>query len=157
MRALAVAAGLAAALAAGTGAARATPIPDGGVTAAEVARALQAINLKAEVTTDSEGDPMIKSGVDGGEFRVLFYSCKGQRCGEIAYMSAFDMDKGTTYASMNEWNRRHRFGRAYLDDDMDPYLLMDVDFEHGATSEAIENSARTWTSVLPVFKKHIGW
>lgn len=149
--------GLAVAVMAG-GAAQAGMLPDGGVTAAEMAAALQAKGLAAEITTDSEGDPMIKSGVDGSSFRVLFYNCsKAKRCGEIAYMAAFDLDKGTSFGAMNTWNRKHRFGRAYLDDEMDPYLLMDVDFEHGATSEAVENSVRTWASILPVFKQHIDW
>jgi hypothetical protein len=38
---------------------------------------------------------------------------------------------------------------------MDPFVEMDIDFEHGATSEAIANYVDTWAAVLPAFKTFI--
>lgn len=136
---------------------QAAPLPTGGVTAGEVAKALLDKGYKAEVTTDSAGDPMIRSSADGSNFRILFYSCKnsGPRCVSITFSAGFDLDKGLSYSRINEWNSEKRFGRAYLDDEMDPYVQMDVDFERGATNEAISNVVDTWAAVLPVFKSFI--
>jgi hypothetical protein len=131
-------------------------LPDGGVTSAEVAKALQDKGYRAEVTTGSDGDPLIKSAADGTNFRILFYSCsKAQRCASIQFVAAFDLDDGLKLSRINAWNSSKRFGRAYLDDDMDPFVEMDVDFEHGATSEAIANNVDTWAAVLPAFKTFI--
>lgn len=137
-------------------AASAGMLPDGGVTASEVAKALQDKGYRAEVTTGSDGDPLIKSAADGTNFRILFYSCsKAQRCASIQFVAAFDLDDGMKLSKINSWNQNKRFGRAYLDDDMDPFVEMDVDFEHGATSEAIANNIDTWAAVLPAFKSYI--
>jgi len=48
-----------------------------------------------------------------------------------------------------------RFGRAYLDDEMNPILEMDVDLELGATTEPLESVIGTWAAVVPAFKTFI--
>ncbi|WP_409613853.1 YbjN domain-containing protein [Phenylobacterium sp.] len=139
-------------------AAHAQLLPDGGVTAAEVTQALQSRGYKAEVSATSDGEPVILSGADGSNFRVFFYTCRETpRCASIQFAAAFDLDKGMTLEQINGWNRGKRFGRAYLDDEMDPFLEMDVDFEHGATAEAVVNALDTWVAVLPVFKEYVGF
>lgn len=39
---------------------------------------------------------------------------------------------------------------------MDPYVEYDVDFEVGATTEAIEKAVDVWESVVPAFMRHVG-
>ena len=142
----------AAALAQAT-AAFAAPIPDGGVTAAEIAGVMQAKGFKAQITKDSDGDPMIVSGVDGTTFRVLFYTCKPtKRCAAIEFASGFDLKSGLTLEQINSWNSNNRFGRGYLDDEMDPILHMDVAVEHGATTEGVANALTVWSTLVPAFK-----
>jgi hypothetical protein len=149
----AAAVAIAAAMCAGV--AHARPLPEGGVTAQEVAEALQAKGYRAQLTKDSAGDPMIESGLDGSTFRVMFYTCKTGRCASIQFVWALDMDDGMELRKINQWNREKRFGRAYLDDENDPFLEMDVDLERGGTTEAIGNNLDTWASVLPAFKEFI--
>lgn len=138
--------------------ARADLLPDGGVTADEVASALKAKGYRAEIQTGDDGDPVILSGAEGSNFRVFFYTCrKGPRCAAIQFMAAFDLEKGMSLGDINAWNRDKRFGRAYLDNEMDPFIEMDVDFEHGATSEAVANAIDTWVAVLPAFREYVGF
>ncbi len=154
----AIAAGATAIWLCAAGMAAAGPLPDGGVTAKEVATALSAKGYKADISIGEDGEPIITSGADGSTFRIFFYTCRETpRCASIQFTAAFDLDQGLTLAKMNEWNRTKRFGRGYLDEEMDPFLEMDVDFEHGATSEAVENVIDTWASVLPAFKDFVGW
>jgi len=141
-------------------AALAEPVPDGGMTAAEVAKVLQDQGYRAEITTDSAGDPLIESGVDGTHFSVYFYGCAGEeepRCNAIQFMAAFDLEDGTSFERINLWNREHRFGRGYLDDENDPFVEMDLDVEYGFTTEALANNLDTWSAVLPGFKEFIGF
>lgn len=138
------------------GTAAAAPLPAGGVTAQEVAEALQAQGYKAEIGRDQTGDPMITSSMEGSTFRVMFYDCRaGERCAAIQFATAFDLEDGLTLSAINTWNRERRFGRAYLDDEMDPFLEYDVDLEVGATTEAIGNALDVWEAVVPAFMRHI--
>jgi hypothetical protein len=137
--------------------ASASSLPDGGVTGAEVASVLQQAGYKAEITTDDGGDPLIKSASGGVNFSVYFYEChKTPRCGSIQFYAGFKKP-GIGEAVISEWNRTTRFGKAYLDKDSDPRVEMDMDLQHGATTEAIANDIERWAGVLAHFTKNIGW
>ncbi len=153
-----VALSVAAAFLAASSSADAYPVPDGGITAQEVASVMQAKGFVADIDKDADGDPRIKSATDGGSFYVYFYGCHGgPRCSAIQFESAFHLKDGMTLVQINQWNKSHRFGRAYLDDVMDPYVEMDLDVEHGFLTEGLANNLDTWIALLPDFKKFIGW
>ena len=137
------------------GAAWAEPLPTGGVAAQEVAQALQAKGLQAKIETDSQGDPMISSALDGTPFRVLFYTCKAGRCAAISFATAFPDAGKVGLQKINDWSRNNRFGRAYLGGESYPYVEYDVDLERGGTTEAIGNAIDVWAWVIPNFKKHV--
>lgn len=140
------------------GAASARPYPAGGVTAGEVADILSAQGLPAEVTTDDEGDPMVKSSSEKVNWRVYFYTCENGRCANIQFQAGFDLDDNTiSYEKINTWNFTKRFGRGALDGEMDPYLRYDIDAEKGFTSEAMTLATETWLMMLPKFVAYIGY
>lgn len=141
---------------ASAGAASAAPLPAGGVSAAQVVELLQGQGYRAQLDTDGVGDPMIHSAAEGVNFAIYFYGCELGRCKSLQYSAGFDTDP-MTYSKVNTWNADHRFGRAYLDDEMDPYLEMDLDLERGASTELIAESLRTWSMLLPDFKTFIGF
>jgi Putative bacterial sensory transduction regulator len=120
---------------------------------------LQAAGYSAEMQKDSGGDPMIKSSVGGHPFRVIFYGCKANRdCTTIAFSSGYDKKSETSLASINQWNREKRFGRAFLDGEGDPILAMDVDLDDGGISSALfTDNLEFWVAVKAAFEKHIGW
>lgn len=136
-------------------AAQAGQLPTGGVTAQEVAAALHEKGLQAKIETDSQGDPMIASALDGTPFRVLFYTCKAGRCAAISFATAFPRAGNVGLQKINDWSRENRFGRAYLGGESYPYVEYDVDLERGGTTEAIGNAIDVWAWVVPNFKKHI--
>jgi hypothetical protein len=129
----------------------------GGVTAQEVAAVLRTKNLPVEITTDDAGDPMIKSSSDNLNWRIYFYDCTNGRCTSIQFSSGFDLTNGMTYAKANEWNYTKRFGRAALDDEMDPYVRYDIDVAKGYTSESMTYALATWLLVVPTFSEFIGY
>ncbi len=122
-------------------------------------KALQAAGYSAKLEKDGTGDPMIKSAVNGHPFRIVFYGCKANRdCATITFAAGFDKKKETSLDSINDWNRENRFGRAYLDDEGDPILGMDVDLDDGGISPALfTDNLEFWTAVNGAFQKHIGW
>ena len=136
--------------------AMAKTFPDGGVTAKEVAEVMRAEGYKAEITKDGAGDAMILSGAEGSQFVVLFFGCVKERCTSYQMGAAFATTTKPGLEKANEWNTNFRFGKAYIDEDKDPAIEMDVDAEKGFTTEAISNNLVTWVSVLASFKKEFG-
>jgi hypothetical protein len=149
-------AGSDAAAAVATAPAALNPLPDGGVTAAEMVNILQDKGYRAKLSKDEEGDPKIESATQGYNFSVYFYGCqKAPRCSSIQFYAGWHIAAGFKIEDANTWNRSKRFGRAYVDKEHDPNVEMDVDVEHGATSEAIANDLDTWDLVVANFSSWI--
>jgi hypothetical protein len=135
---------------------QAAALPDGGITAQEMADRLRAAGFPAEQSTDRDGDPLLKSAYEGTRFSIYFYECDhGSRCKSIQFAAGWEK-VGTTQQRIAEWNRTKRFGRAYLDRTNDPWVEMDVDLEHGATIEAVANDIDRWRAVLRDYRKFLG-
>lgn len=138
------------------GAAMALPLPDGGVTASELVKVLQDKGYKAEATDARGGGTIIHSAANGANFQIYFYECSGKpRCASFQFASGFG-ETNITPAKVADWNRTRRFGRVYLDDNDDPWVEMDIDVAHGATTEALGNDLERWIVTLTEFMKYIG-
>jgi Putative bacterial sensory transduction regulator len=126
-----------------------------------LAATLQAEGYAAKLEKTSDGDPAIRSKSSGSEFAVFFYNCeKGEKCATIQFHAGFDTDdgKGPSLQKINAWNQNNRFGRAYLDDEGDPHIEMDVDLDDGGMSrELFVDNFEYWTAVMSKFEEHIGW
>jgi hypothetical protein len=126
---------------------------------ASVAAAMRAGGFPAEIGTDSVGDPMITSSVDGTNFRVYFYNCTNNReCATVQFHSSYDFNEAPSFVTMNDFNKDQRFASAYLDKDSDPVVEMDVDLDDGGMSEALFiDNLQFWQSVLDKFETTIGY
>ena len=140
-----------------TAAVSAAPLPNGGITPDEVAAVLKARGLPAKFGKDRQGDPKIESKIGSDHFFVYFYTCKGERCAAIQFSKGYDLDGGIDLEKLNDWNRDHRFGRAFRDNENDPWVQMDVDLERGSTTESVANNLETWLAVQEAFSAAIGW
>ena len=122
-----------------------------------VAQVLRDRGYRAELTKDSEGDPLIKSGAEGSNFLLLFFNCTGgKNCATVQFYAGFDRDGSFSLEKLNEWNRTKRFGRAYRDNEGDPVIEMDVDLDDGGMSKALfEDNIEFWTSLVSSFKQFI--
>ena len=142
----------------------AAPVAAQTVTASDpqsVVAALQAEGYAAKMEKTSDGDPVIRSQSSGSSFSVFFYNCeKGQKCATVQFHAGYntDIDKGPPLHKINAWNKTNRFGRAYLDDENDPIVEMDVDLDDGGMSRALFiDNLEFWTSIMAKFEEHIGW
>ncbi len=123
----------------------------------QMADALRNFGYRAELLKDDGGDPKISSSTGGANFSIFFYGCtNGQNCDAISFSAAFDLDTGSTLELMNTWNQKKRYTKAYLDDEIDPIIEMDVFLGSGGVS--IDNFriwVDTWERALGDFKQHI--
>lgn len=118
---------------------------------ATIARYLQQLGYRANLTRDREGDPMIETGMAGRNVSILFYNCTGgARCEDIQ----FDLGIGTrtklSLADVNRFNLERRFVRLYLDDEQDPILEQDV------SMLAPGISAAAFRDTVQVFERQVG-
>lgn len=74
--------------------------------------------------------------------------------GETLQLAAFFTDK-VSLSRINEWNRRKRFTRAYLDKDNEPVLESDIELTGGVTEKNVKEWFKTYYVSLKAFKTHL--
>ena len=111
--------------------------------------------------TDSYGDPIVESEIDGVTFHVEFYNCEGdmpdRACRELRFFAGFDLANGMSLEQINQWNYTLRFGKAYVDSDSDPFLEMNLDVDGGLSRDLIESNLAIWNEAFSNFMEFIGW
>ena len=124
-----------------------------------VAAFLQDYGLKPQPGIDDQGDPMLSSSVDDTKFDVYFYGCtKAQDCSSVAFSAAFLTPEPLKYATLNGWNQKARFGRAYLDGEGNAVIEYDVNLDKdGVGGKNFTDTIDIWRSLLDDFRKHINW
>lgn len=136
-------------------AAQADSLPDGGVTAPEVASALRHAGYPADLITDHAGSPLVRSSTGKVLFNVNFYQCSAElRCASIQFIAEYRR-RGVAGAAIATWNREKRFGRAFQDRNGFPWVAMDVDTSHGMTTELLAANIDRWVSVLNAFESFL--
>jgi hypothetical protein len=121
---------------------------------------IQELGYRAKLETDGLGDPLIVSSVGGTEFSIQFYGCNElthAACKLLLFKVGYDLDEGTTHAVINEWNATKLVGRAYLDDESDPWFEMPVNMDGGISRPNFEDTFDWWEVSIEGFEDHIGF
>lgn len=119
---------------------------------------LRSEGYAVEIGQDSVGDPKITAKVEGTKFEIFFYDCTDNvDCRTIQFQVGYDMSNGMELARANQWNAEMRYGATYLDDEMDPYLQMDVNMDYGISEENFVDNFKMWTKVMGQFEDFIDW
>lgn len=112
---------------------------------------------EARLDTTQPDGTLIAGSVEGVGYHLFLLNCDAAGlCRDINFYSGFKDNKPTLDA-MNAWNRTHRFGRAYLDADLDAAIDYDVNIEGGVSAENLASSFRLWASLLGEFSAYVGF
>lgn len=124
-----------------------------------VLRAVQEAGYTATLTTDNLGDPKIDAANAETAFAIFFYGCvEGAACTNVQFSAGYDLATPTTASRMNDWNRENRFGRAFIDDEGDPFLRMDVVLRgRGMATGSFSYQLEYWDLLLGEFERFIDW
>lgn len=105
----------------------------------------------ARLSEDAEGDPMIDGRIEGTRYLILFYGCEdGANCTEIQLTAGWT-GSDLSLEDVNAWNREYRFAKAYIDDEGDPILEMNLNLEHGVSPNNLDSSFEWWATMLKGF------
>ncbi|MBU2980414.1 YbjN domain-containing protein [Lentibacter algarum] len=117
-----------------------------------IAKLIGDAGYRAQMETSNDGAPRIRSAAEGVNFSIWFYGCKSSRgCNSIQFSAGFEMKDGMTLAKVNEWNRKKRFGKVYVNDDNNPFIQMDVNLDYGVTDKNFMDTFDYWQVVLDSF------
>jgi len=124
-----------------------------------VMKAMQDFGLVATMGTDGDNDPKISSRVSDTKFSVYFYGCQdNMNCSSIMLKAGYDLNTGISALKINEWNRDKRFSKAYIDDEGDPFLEMDVNLDFdGVGNKNFEDTLDWWRLLVEDFEEFIDW
>ena len=95
-------------------------------------RFIEALLDKLELDYKSTGKNGYLIKLEGVKLLVFI-----ENSGGIMLYCGFQGIKVNT-VKINEWNKKHRFSRAYIDDSNDPVLESDLDFDGGVTLESLK-------------------
>ncbi len=139
------------------GAASAQAIPDGGLTAPEVAAWLQGQGLEVQVGTGEQ--PSVSTGANGVSWDVAGFDCVEGRCSSWQFSAGFLLDAIAPDA-INSWNRDWRFLKAFSfpqDSGVAAIAQYDVLLVPGSTYEGLSEHMIVFATFAPRFGEHIGW
>lgn len=158
LKGMALAAAVAVLAAAGPVAAR--DLPDGGLTATEIANWLTQSGYPAKVKPDptTPGDQIVSTATDGVDVDIYLYDCSGdgdaRRCTSMQYATGSPAKPNYTLEKVNSWNRGNRYIRAYLTTSGSLYGEYDLDVSPGGTYEMLNDCLQNWRSVVVDFAKY---
>lgn len=111
----------------------------------------------AELTKDSDDDPLIKGRMGGDSYFILFYDCtKGARCTQIEFRSVIDSPRGFDPDKMTEWHRKYRYGKVYTDNRNDVIVNYLVNLRGGGVTRAnMEGSFDWFKQMMATFHKEM--
>lgn len=103
-----------------------------------LAKLVQDIGYRAEVTTGKDGKQRVKTRIGGWNVVLSPYSCEGNgECKSIGMTCFFTDAKDKDASFANDWNQKKRFAKVYIDQDKDVNFEYDIIFTGGVTKENI--------------------
>jgi hypothetical protein len=112
---------------------------------------------EAELGRDELADPLIRGRIGDRPYFVYFYGCQsGRACTNLMFSARWESDHFTD-KSMGDWNRKKRFGKAYLDADGNPALELNVNLFGGVSRANLDDTFDWWRLLMAEFAEYYGF
>lgn len=124
-----------------------------------IADTIRELGYRARLEASDDASASIFSSVGGTEFVIQFLGCDddNENCGVLLFKAGFDLDEGTTLEKVEEFNEMTLIGRAWLDDENDPWLEYSVNLFGGVTQTNFADTFDWWEVIVAEFENHIGF
>lgn len=124
-----------------------------------IADAIRDLGYRAKLETEDDSNAAIYSSVGGTEFVIQFLSCDDgvKECRVLLFRAGYDLDEGTTLEVVEEFNEQTLIGRAFLDDENDPWIEFAVNLYGGVTRKNFGDTFDWWEVIVAEFENHIGY
>ena len=108
------------------------------------------VKSEGYIVEKPEKDGPLRFKMEGVKVQLFIYDE-----GEAIQFHCGWVDTDATLEKINTWNRTKRFSRAYLDEDGDPHLELDLDLEGGVTLGRMKSFLATCRLSLSVFRQEV--
>lgn len=116
----------------------------------KITKILTSMGLEIQETKGEGDQPIFKFDLAG--YQVLLILAKDHTDAQL-YVGFGGRQVSTE--KVNEWNARHRFGRAYRDKDGEPVLESDIDFTGGVTEANIKAWIKLFRDLMGAYSKFV--
>ncbi len=117
-----------------------------------VGRILQSMRLSYQTQFDGANKPKLvitDKNLRSEQFEVYFFNCKdGTECESITLWSWYHPTTPQNYFKSNSWNKKNRFVKAYLDDEYQPVMEMDINAQGGINRRNLEILIRAYVTTM---------
>lgn len=124
-------------------------------------RVLKAAGYNVTRGKDSTDTTKLTVKTPATNFSVYFYNCddNDKNCMSFQLQAGYDMKTPSTAAKMNEWNSTKRLVRAYLDDEGDPYIAVDISMNApgGMSDDLVIDNVKWFQAMAEAFQKFVGF
>lgn len=127
------------------------------ITGPAVVDMLDELGFSAELTRDEADDPLVVTQTLGLRTFIYFYDCRSEGCEALQFRVGLDLADGTSMDVINDFNRRYRYVRGFLDEDDDPFLVMDVEMAHAEHAPQFSTHLGVWEELLSRFTEAVGF
>lgn len=115
---------------------------------------LKELDQPNESLKEEDGTTTLVMGIN--DVSVQLYQFPDSKGTDSLKLNAgWDFDKGPSLQAVNEFNSKHRFARAYLDAEGDPFLVSDLDLKGPVSRDAIKNFILRYRLLVPLFVKEV--
>lgn len=122
-----------------------------------VVNAFQEYGLATKRDTDSVGDPMLTTKMNGLNVTVYFYGCDDNKnCQTLQFVVRLNDEGATDVNKTNVWNDEKLYGRAYIDDGIVVFDLVQTSVVD-MPKEAFANVIEQFDDALSDFLELIDW
>ena len=124
----------------------------------QLAEYLRDKGYRAQLGTDSYGDPKIDTATAGANYTIYFYGCSNNTdCQDLQLRAGFDLTGELSLESVNSWNREKTVGRVYVDDEGDPFIEMFLPGVIDWPEASMDRVLQRWESAMGDFLDFIDW
>ncbi len=110
----------------------------------------------ATLAYQNDGNPKIIGKINNIPYTIRMRNCEREKiCEDMNFRVGFLIKPDIEV--MNSWNRGKRFSRAYLDEEGDAILEMDIIIKGGVSEENLSKTFAYWRLSLVGFTEHIGF
>jgi hypothetical protein len=114
-----------------------------------LARVLDDMEIQYEIVLDEDDDPAWIFTRSGILVTIASYDeTSPGRYGSLLFYAAWAVDTPVSLAAVNGWNSRSRFGRAYVDDEGDPAIELDLLLTGGVTAETLKEYIEAFVAAV---------
>lgn len=119
---------------------------------------LTAAGMSGQIETNPDGSRFVLGKMEQGPFQMVPMQCErpGEACAAIRLYLGFAMREQPTLERVNAYNASTRDVRAYLDEDGDPAIEMDIPLSGGVSATYLTRRLATWRLAVEGYRAFLG-